>query len=359
MMTEFDLARRRLHNQSIAPAIGETPGEVVKRLGAVQAQDYLGTLWAVGLRLSRAVEADIEQAIADREVIRTWPMRGTLHFVAPDDVRWMLALLAPRIMARAARRHTQLELDEATFARSEALFTQALQDGRQLTRPKMMDVLQQAGISTKGQRGYHILRWAAQKGLICFGPRRGKEETFVLLDEWLPEGKTLSPEEALAELTKRYFAGHGPATIQDFIWWSGLPAAEARAGLEMVEAQLAHEALDDQTYWFVSASSSPKSASPAAYLLPSFDEYLLGYRDRSAVLDPAYAKKVVPGGGMFKPVIVIDGRVVGTWQRTLRKTKVMVTFEPFTSLSPTQMETAVAAAESYGRFLGLPVEISR
>jgi hypothetical protein len=359
-MADFDIASRRLHNQSIAPAAIDKPGDVVKRLGAVQAQDYLGALWAVGLRMQKAVEADIEHAIANREIIRTWPMRGTLHFVAPEDVRWMLALISPGIIARAARRHEQLELDEATFARAEALFTSALQGGRHLTRNEMMEVLEHGGIAITGQRIYHILWRAAQTGLIGFGPRQGKQDTFVLLDDWLPKGKTLSREESLAELAKRYFSGHGPATIQDFRWWSGLPAADARASLEMVESQLAHEELDGQTYWFSSSSPTTKVASPIAYLLPAFDEYLLGYKDRSAVLDPANATKVVPGAnGMFKPLIVIDGRVVGTWKRTLRKTKVLVNLNHFESLSPAQMEAAAAAAESYGRFLTLSVEFSR
>jgi hypothetical protein len=223
----------------------------------------------------------------------------------------------------------------------------------------MMDVLEQGGIATSGQRGYHILRWMAQNGLICFGPRQGKQDSFVLLDDWLPAGKTLSREEALAELAQRYFTGHGPATIQDFTWWSGLRVAEARAGLEMVASQLAHEVADDQTYWFATSSSAAKATSPTVHLLPSFDEYLLGYKDRSAILDPAYARKVMPGGGMFKPMIVIDGQVVGTWKRTLRKTKVLVNFDPFKALSPAQTEAAVAAAGAYGRFLGLPVEIGR
>lgn len=360
MTTGFDIARRRLRNQSITPPACSTPGDVVRRLGAVQAQDYLAALWAVGLRLQQAAEAGIEQAVASREIVRTWPMRGTLHFVAPEDARWMLALLAPRVIARAAGRHRQLELDEATFARGEALFRTALQGGRQLTRPEMMDVLEQGGIATAGQRGYHILWWAAHNGLICFGPRQGKQHTFVWLDDWLPQGKTLSREESLAELAGRYFSGHGPATIHDFMWWSGLPAAEARAGLEMVETRLAREERDGQTYRFSPASPAAAAASPAAYLLPSFDEYLVGYRDRGAALDPAFAKTVVPGGnGIFKPVIVIDGRVVGLWKRTLRKTKVLVQLEPFEPLSPAQMAAAAAAAEPYGRFLGLPVEISR
>jgi hypothetical protein len=358
-MTDFDIAHRRLHNQAIAPAGMATPGAVVKQLGAVQAQDYLGALWAVGLRTQQAVEADVEQAIANGEIVRTWPMRGTLHFVAPEDVRWMLALLTPRIIARAARRHNQLELDEAIFARSEALFAKALQGGKQLTRPQMMDVLEQADISTKGQRGYHILGWAAQNGLICLGPRQGKQDTFVWLADWVPETKPLNRDEALAELAHRYFTGHGPATIQDFMWWSGLPAAKARAGPEMVETRLAQEVVDGQTYWFLPSRTTPKAASPTAYLLPAFDEYLLGYKDRRAVLDPAHATKVVPGAnGMFKPLIVVDGRVVGTWKRTLRKTKVLVKFDPFESLSPAQMEAAAAAAEPYGRFLGLPVELN-
>ena len=358
-MTSFDIVQRRLYNQSIAPAALEEPGDVVKRLGAAQAQDYLAALWAVGLRLNTATEQTIEQAISDRRMVRTWPMRGTLHFVAPEDVRWMLALLTPRILARAAQRRKQLELDEAVFVRCETLFTKALQGGKQLTRNQMMAVLEQNGISTAGQRGYHILWWTAQNGLICFGPRQGKQDTFVLLDEWLPSGKSLSRDESLAELTHRYFTGHGPATIQDFMWWSGLPAADARAGLEMVESQLAREALDGQTYWFSPSLPAAKAASPTAYLLPGFDEYLLGYKDRSAVLDPAHAAKVVPGAnGIFKPIIVVDGRVAGIWKRTQRKTKVMVEFKPFTSLSPAQMEAAIIAAESYGRFLGLPVKIS-
>jgi hypothetical protein len=359
-MTTSNIAHLRLFNQSIAPAAFEKPGDVVKSLGALQAQDYLGALWAIGLRVKAATEKTIEQAICDRKIIRTWPMRGTLHFVAPEDVRWMLALLTPRIIARAARRHKQLELDEATFARSETLFTKALQGGKQLTRPEMMNVLEQAGISTDGQRGYHILWQAAQSGLICFGPRQGKQDAFVLLDEWLSDDKTLSRDESLAELARRYFTGHGPATIQDFMWWSGLPAADARASLDMVKAQLASEELEGQTYWFLPSLSSANTASPTAHLLPGFDEYLLGYKDRGAVLDPAHAKKVVPGAnGMFKPIIVIDGRVVGTWKRTLRRTKVLVSLAPFVALSPAQMEVAAAAAEPYGRFLGLPVEISQ
>lgn len=358
-MTAFDLVGQRLYSQSIAPAVLEKPGDVVKRLGAVQAQNYLGALWAIGLRMKAATEKTIEQAISDRRIIRTWPMRGTLHFVAPEDVRWMLALLTPRIITNAARRHRQLELDAATFTRSETLFSKALEGGRQLTRPEMMDILEQDGVSTDGQRGYHILWRAAQNGLICFGPRQGKQDTFVLLDEWLPTNKTLSQEESLAELAKRYFTGHGPATIQDFMWWSGLPAADARIGLELVATQLTSEEFEGHTYWLSSSAATTKGASSNVQLMPGFEEYLLGYKDRSAVLDLAHSKKVMPGGGMFKPFLVVNGQVMGTWKRVLRKTKVLLSLDPFEPLNSAQLDAVIAATESYGRFLGLPVEISR
>ena len=357
-MTRFDIAHQRLHNQAIASATPATPGEVVRHLGAIQAQDYLGALWAVGLRTKAATEQAVEQAIRDRQIVRTWPMRGTLHFVAPEDVRWMLALLTPRIIARAARRHQQLELDEATFSRSEALFSKALRDGQQLTRQEMMAVLEQGGISAKGQRMYHLLWRAGQRGLICFGPRRGKQETFVLLNAWLPDGKPLSREESLAELARRYFTGHGPATIYDFRWWSGLPSAEAKAGLEMVKEQFISEEFDGETYWFSPSSSVPVATSPAVYLLPSFDEYLLGYRERGAVLDPADAQKVVPGAnGIFKPIIIIDGRVVGIWQRTLKKDRVVVAPQPFSTLSKIEIQAIAVAAERYGAFVELPMTL--
>lgn len=359
-MIAAEIARRRLHQQSIAPAAGTSPEAVVARLGAMQAQDYLGALWAIGLRQPQATEAGVEAAIAAGKIVRTWPVRGTLHFVAAADVRWMLALQAPRMVAKTAHRQRQLKLDEATLTRSEAVITQALRDGQRLTRPEILAALEQAGISTAGQRGYHLLRRAACHGLICFGPRQGKQETFVRLDDWLPDSPTLSREEALAELARRYFTGHGPATLADFIGWSGLTTAEARAGLERVEAELASADVDGLSYWHAPTAPPADIASTTAWLLPAFDEYLLGYRERQAVLDPKFATRIVPGGnGMFKPMIVIDGRVVGTWQRTLRKTKVLLKLDPFERLSPPQRDAVAIAAEPYGRFLGLPVELSR
>lgn len=234
----LSIAHRRLRNQRIAGAGFASAGEVVAWMGAVQAQDYLGALWALGLRMETAREEAIEQAIADRTVVRSWPLRGTLHFVAPTDLRWMLALLAPRVIAGQRGRHRQLGLDQADFDRSRDLLTCALEGGRQLTRDALYEILEAAGISTAGQRGIHILWRVALDGVLCFAARQGKQQTFALLEEWVPAARMLECDEALAELAARYFTSHGPATVQDFTWWSGLTVADAKTGIELAGPRL-------------------------------------------------------------------------------------------------------------------------
>lgn len=352
----MDIARHRLHNQRIAGAAFTTPGEVVAWLGAVQAQDYLGALWAVGLRMQSAAEADVEQALAGRTILRTWPMRGTLHFVAAADAQWMLELLTPKVLAsQAPRLRKEFGLDQAVFARSREALVPALQGGRRLTRKGMYQTLEAAGIATADQRGLHILWWLAQEGLICFGAREGKQQTFVLLDEWAPGGKRLEREEALTELARRYFTSHGPATAQDFAWWSGLAPADAAVGLEMAGPVLAREVVDGKTYWFSAAMASPASASPAAHLLPAYDEYTVAYKDRGAVLAPPYAKRADAGSGIFHPTMILDGQVVGTWKRELSQGSVEIALRPFAPLRKAGTNAFAGAARRYGAFLGLPV----
>jgi hypothetical protein len=368
-----DIAQRRLRTQQIARHDFGTAAEVVGWLGAVQAQDYPGGKWAIGLRLPDATDDDIERAIAERAIVRTWPMRGTLHFVAAADVRWMLELLAPRTIARAALRHRQMELDEDVFRRARALVTKALRGGRGLTRDALYRTLETAGISTaatgvEGRRGWHILWRLAHEGLVCFGPREGKQQTLVLLDEWLPRAsgwREMPRDEALAELARRYFTGHGPATVQDFTWWSGLTAAEARAGLEMATAQLQREDIGGTTYWSgdVDAATARGTAGrrskggpkAAAYLLPPFDEYLVGYRDRTAALDPGDAHKI---GMMLSPTVVVGGRVAGTWGRRLEKERAVVSVAPFGSLSDGEQRAVGVAARGYGRFIGATARVA-
>jgi hypothetical protein len=351
-MTNQDIARLRLHNQRIARSAFEQPADVVAWLGAVQAQDYLGSLWAVGLRMRKAVQSDIEQALANRTIIRTWPLRRTLHFVAAADARWMLELLTPRTVAGIARRlHKHFGLDEATFAHSKDLFARALAGGKQLTRNAMYEVLEAGGVSTASQRGLHILSRLAQDGLICFGARAGKQQTFALLDEWVPGAKRMARDEALAELTRRYFTSHGPATLQDFAWWSGLTTADAKAGLEMAKRFLAQEVSNGQTYWLASSMPAATDSSPTGYLLPAFDEYTVAYKDRSAVLDPKFTKKANSGNGILYPTIVVDGKVVGTWKRTIKKDGLVITPSPFAKLKRAETHAFAEAASRYGEFL--------
>jgi hypothetical protein len=357
-MTAADFASYRLQSQQIAKTTMTSPAEVVARLGAMQAQDYNAALWAVALRVPGATSADVEQAIIDRQIIRTWPMRGTLHFVAPQDVRWMLQLLTPRVVAGSTSRQRNLDLDEAVFGHSYEVIAKQLQGGKILTRQAVFEALDTANISTAGQRGYHILWQAAQSGLICLGPVQNKQQTVVLLDEWVPPTPAVSREEALAEITRRYFTSHGPATQHDMMWWSGLTATDVKAGLEMVKSELAQEVVAGKTYWLARDTVVTARTRPAVDLLPGFDEYLLGYRDRDAVLAPQHAQAVCPGNnGMFMPMLVVDGQIVGTWKRTLKKTTVQIELRPFAPLSAATRAAAALAADRYATHLGLTAVI--
>lgn len=347
----MDIARQRLASQSIVGTSFEKPGEVVHWLGAVQAQDYLGSLWAIGLRMRAAVEAEVERAIADRKIIRTWPMRGTLHFVAAADVRWMLRLLTPRVVAGSAGRlRREFDLDEAAFARSRDALARALEGGKQLARNSAYEVLEAARIPTAGGRGLHILSRLAQDGFLCFGAREGRQQTFALLDEWSPPaGMVLERDEALAELAARYFRSHGPATLEDFAWWSGLKAADARAALEMAKSQLVREEIDGRAYWLAASATVVKGRTPRVHLLPAYDEYTVAYKDRGAVLDPAHTKEA----GILSPVIVADGQVVGTWKRAFEKDAVRITPGPFRKFNAAETRAFDEAAGRYRKFLGL------
>lgn len=351
------IINNRLRVHYLNDAKFETPAGVVDHFGAVQAQDYPGSLWALGLRVNDATGAAIERAIADRTILRTWPLRGTIHFVTPADARWMLQLSAARVMRGMAGRHRELGLDEASFASGRKALIRALEGGRRLERHAAYAVLEAAGVSTGGQRGIHILGRLALEGVLCIGPRQGKQPTFVLLDEWVPAGREMRREEALAELARRYFTSHGPATLADYTWWSGLTAAEARSGLEAVGKELAHEVLDGTTYWFGPAVGAPELPEPVAHLLPVYDEYTVAYKDRRAVLAPEYAARPDSGNGIFRPPILMNGQIAGTWTRSLKKSQVEISPNLFREPGKGEQEALHHAADSYGRFLGLAADL--
>jgi hypothetical protein len=352
----MSITQRRLCNQYIDGSRLADPASVVRALGAVQAQDYYASLWAVGLRLRRAREADIERAIVERSIVRTWPMRGTLHFVAAEDIRWMLGLLAPRTLQRnAARLSREFAIDRPLIKRASKIVKGLLSGGQAMTRTSLYERLDAAAITTGKQRGMHILWWLAHEGLICCGSRVGKQHTFVLLDEWIPPSLPLTREKALATLAQRYFAHHGPASVADFVWWSGLTVADANIAIEGSKSQLVCESLDKITLWSVAQQRTRRSES--CHLLPVYDEYTVGYADRSASLDPAHAKHVAVGHGIFRAPIVIKGRIVGSWARELKKERVEVRVTPLMRFDREQLQLITQAAKRYGTFLGLEAKV--
>ncbi len=357
----LEITRRRLHNQHLTGVRFQRPDEIVRWLGAVQAQEYLGALWALGLRLPGATEADIEQALADRRIVRLWFMRGTLHFLAAEDLRWMRGLIAPRVrrLIDGIGRYHKLELDESLFARSNAAIGTALHGGHALIRSELAAVLAQVGIAAEGLRLSLILQRAQADGLICYAARRGKQVAFALADEWIPPAPVLTRDAALAEFARRYFTSHGPATLQDFGMWSGLTAAEARDGLEAVAPHLEREALDGQTYWFLPDGTSAPEPLPRACLLPNFDEFTVGYKDRRALFDGQRGPLTnAQNSAALSNILLLDGRMVGTWKRTLKKNAVAVELAPDVPLGAEEAHLFTEAAERYGRFLGLPVRLS-
>lgn len=357
MMEIEPLTLHRLHNHGIVDSAFARPKDVVSWFGAMQAQDFPHAKWAVGVRCPNATLADVERAVADRAIVRVWAMRGTLQLVAAEDVRWLVGLVGPRIITRLAKYDMRrFELNDKEFVKIEKVLNKVL-SGTTLTRKEAYAALEQNGIKTDGQRGYHILARATLRGQLCFGAPSGKEETFALADEWLPNTKPLSREEAVAELALRYFRSHGPATLADYVWWSSLTVAEARAGLDAAKPHLTQDTFDGTTYWRPNAPSPAKRPTPDVHLLAAFDEYLLGYTDRSPILEKVHTPKAVTNNGILRATLVVDGQVAGTWTRNTGKGKVTLTTTVFASLPPRVQKAMTQAVGKYSAFLGTKVEI--
>ncbi len=323
----------------------------------MQAQDYAAAKWAIGMRLDGATEASVEAAFNRGEILRTHVMRPTWHFVTPEDIRWMLALTAPRVHAYNGNYYRRSGLNEGVFKRSNAVLEKALEGARQLTRGEIDRELLQAGIRTRDYGLSYTLMRAELDGVICSGPRRGKQFTYMLLEDRVPQAEPLDRDEALASLTRRYFTSHGPAQVRDFTWWSGLTQADARRGLEMNGEHLAQEEVDGKVYWFSRAEGPARAKRRTAFLVPGFDEYFIAYQDRSAILDPKYAKHLNLGGGMVNGAVIAEGRMVGGWKRTFEKAAVCVSIQLYEEISPAHEKGIQAEAERFGRFLGMPVRL--
>jgi hypothetical protein len=300
----------------------------------------------------------VDQAFSSGRILRTHILRPTWHFVTPEDIRWILQLTAPRVQALNAYQYRKLELDAALLARCHRLIARALEGGRQLTRAELAEVLRQGGTTAGGQRLAYVVMDAELEGLICSGALRGKQHTYGLLEERAPNARTPERDEALADLTHRFFTSHGPATLEHYVWWSGLKVADARAGLSMNKERLETLEANDATYWLGEASRHRGTESDAAaYLLPEFDEAILGYKD-IAGLGLTRLRNTDSWEDGFYPPLIIGGRRLGTWRRKAGRNEVVVETKLFTRLSAAERRALEAAAERYGAFLGTPVTLA-
>jgi hypothetical protein len=347
-MDRLGIVRRRLREQGLAGKKFERPVDAVRALGAVQAQEFADAKWSLGERVRDCTDADVERAFADGEILRTHVLRPTWHFVAADDIRWLLCLTAPRVHVANRYAYRLTELDDTTLARSHDAIATALAGDAALTRPELAAALGAAGVVAEGVRLGYILIHAELEGVICSGPRRGKQHTYALLDERVPSGPELDRDAALAELTRRYFKSHGPATARDFSWWSGLTVADAKRSVELVAGELDTELDDDGTPWFAAAPIAANRTTSGAFLLSTFDETLVAYKDLRVIAD------AIPHDTLVTRPIVIDGGTVGTWRRTLGKREVAIEASLFAPLGRAQERALGAVAERFGSFLGLP-----
>ncbi len=325
-MNTSDVLRQRLHNQKLSSSEIQKPADVVRWLGAVQAQDYGAAKWALALRMRNATHAQVEEAFNEGRIIRTHLLRPTWHFVVPEDIRWLLELTAPQVNRRSGSGYRMFELDAAVFKRSNKVLTNALRGGKHLTRATLKAVLNKSGVAADdGVRLAHIMLRAELDGVVCSGPRIGKQFTYALLEERVPPAKPLTRDEALAKLTRNYFTSHGPATLQDFIWWSGLTTADAKRGVDMADL------VAEKTYWRTRSTPISNRIENPCHLLPAFDEYFVAYKNRE---------------GGLGPTIIINGRVVGTWKRD----SVTINLNLSRDLNKSEQRAIEKAAERYIEF---------
>jgi hypothetical protein len=353
-MNSTEILNLRLQNTGLSHSPFKSAADAVSYLGAVQAQDFAAAKWALGLRIKNSTDEDIETAFNEGTILRTHVMRPTWHFVVPEDIRWMLELTAPRVKALLAHYNRKLELDDALFAKSNAAITKALQGHTYLTRQELKAIMTKIGIETNVQRLAHIVTWAELNGLICSGPRRGKQFTYALLEERVVKAKKLSREQALVKLARKYFTGHGPAQLKDFSWWSGLAVKDAKDALDLIKSELEQATFDGKTYWFPTSTNVTAPESASAFLLSIYDEYTIAYKDRSEISEARDIERMISMGNALTAVIILNGKVAGTWNKSLKKSTVEIRLNPFKNLNKDEQEALETEVARYGKFVGIP-----
>lgn len=348
------LLRQRLRHQHVdGPGLAR-PEDVVRFLGAVQSQDFGGAKWSLGQRLKSGTDAGVERAFNEGRFLRTHVLRPTWHFVMPEDIRWMLELTAPhirRLMGYQDRKHG---IDATVLRHSRGLIAKALAGGHHLTRLELVAVLAAGGVKAEGVRLAHIMMNAELDGLVCSGPLKGKQQSYALLEERVAPAPRLTRDEALAELTRRFFHGHAPATLKHFVWWSNLSVKDARRGLVMVRGELTGAVADGKTEWFGVARAPAPPRTPRVFLIPEYDEALVGSKDMGVTDLPRGRGKARWTDFYLRPVVV-DGARAGTWRRTAGEASVLLETNLFTRLDPAQRAALSKTARDYGAFIGAPV----
>jgi hypothetical protein len=353
------LIRRRLANQRLLRSSFRDPVDVVAWLGAMQSQDFAGAKWAIGLRAA-VTEEEVDRACDAGTIVRTHILRQTWHFVARDDIRWLLALSGPRVNTVNAHYYRKMELDERTFTRSRNVLERALRDDTHLTRPELGAALRRAGIAASGTRLAFLTMRAELDAVICNGPRRGNQLTYGLLEERVPPAKAIDRDAALAELARRYFTSHGPATLRDYVWWSGLTVRDAKAGIDLAGASLNGEEVDGFTYWSGSGRTMgpTKAAATTAYLLPNYDEYLIAHKDRHLFVGRGSGNGVARIKDPFVHHLVVDGRVEGSWTRTAKRDSVAIECAMDTRPNAETKRAIDVVVTRLGRFMKRPATLS-
>ena len=358
-MPRKDIAQQRLLNQGLVKPALKTAREVVANLGAVQSQDYAGGKWGIAQRTDGLTDAEIEKEIDAGSIVRTHVLRPTWHFVAAADIGWMLALTGPRVHAANAYWYRLHEVDEDVARRTRTVLTKALRDGNHLTRAELAKLIAKAKLDVSNPtRLSAVVMRAELDGLICSGPRRGKQFTYALLDERVTHSTSLQRDEALYELARRYFTTRGPATVDDFAWWSGLTKSDARRGAQAASSHLEHQSIDGKSYWSPKTRRSVRVPAPLAHLLPNYDEYFVGHRDRIHFGTRLQSSGVKPKtSALSGHALVIDGQIVGGWRRTLAPGRVIVEPRPLIPLTEPERRAVGAGAERFGEFFALESRI--
>ncbi|GHT12588.1 hypothetical protein AGMMS4956_07420 [Bacteroidia bacterium] len=353
MEAHKEISLLRLASHQLAGTALPTPQKVVSWMGAIQAQDYNMAKWAMGIRLEKFTDKMVEAAFNKGQFLRTHVLRPTWHFVSPANIRWMLQLSAERIKASSRARDRDLEITEPLYTQSNNVIEKSLAD-QHLTRSELVTALEKSGIQVDASRMVHFMMRAEVEGIVCSGALQGKNQTYALLDQRAPLTKPLHRDEALAQLAHIYFGSHCPATLQDFIWWSGLSVAEAKQGLEAIKSTLVAADTEGQTYWLNPATERIVPAAHSAHLLPAFDEYLVAYRNRQAALHARNHSKAISSNGVFRPVVLVDGQVIGLWKKTTSKNN-PIAFDFFDAPNAAVRKRIQEAADKFCEFIAFCV----